>query len=42
MRLGCLSLIIAVILMLVLPWVLADMLATALVKLRLRARKGIR
>jgi uncharacterized membrane protein len=34
-RLGCLSLVIAVILMVVLPWVLADMLATALLKLRL-------
>ena len=35
MRLGCLSLLFALVLMLVLPWVFADILATALVKLRL-------
>jgi uncharacterized membrane protein len=34
-RQGCLSIAIAVLLAIVLPWVFADMLATALVKLRL-------
>ena len=37
-RLGCLSLAAAVGLMLVLPWLLADMLAGALIKLHLGAR----
>ncbi len=35
MRLGCLSIVIAIALAVVLPWVFADMLATALVKLHL-------
>ena len=35
MRLGCLSIIIAILLAVILPWVFADMLATALVKLNL-------
>ena len=35
MRLGCLSIIIAVLLAFILPWVFADLLATALVKLHL-------
>ena len=35
MRLGCLSIVIAIALAVILPWVFADMLATALVKLRL-------
>ncbi len=35
MRFGCLSIVAAVLLALILPWVFADLLATALVKLRL-------
>jgi len=35
MRLGCVSIVVAIALAVVLPWVFADMLATALVKLRL-------
>jgi uncharacterized membrane protein len=35
MRFGCLSIVAAVLLAIVLPWVFADLLATALVKLRL-------
>lgn len=36
MRFGCLSLFFAVALAIILPWVFADLLATALVKLDLR------
>lgn len=35
MRLGCLSIVFAVILALVLPWIFADLLAAALIKLQL-------
>jgi len=35
MRLGCLPVVIAVLMAIILPWVFADLLATALVKLRL-------
>jgi uncharacterized membrane protein len=35
MRLGCLSIVVAILLAVILPWVFADMLATALVKLHL-------
>jgi uncharacterized membrane protein len=35
MRLGCLSIVVAILLAVILPWVFANMLATALVKLHL-------
>lgn len=38
MRVGCFSILVAVVLTLVLPWVFADLLATALVKLHLSQR----